>query len=283
MPPLKTELSFWLKKYQIKPSKDLGQCFLVAENALRKIIAAAETKPGDRVLEIGGGTGVLTQKLLEKGAEVVTVEKDSRLALILHERFDIERKTGRLKIIQADFLNLPFPETLQSLGWFGGEYKVVANLPYQITSPAIERILERDFLPSLAALTIQKEVVERICAQPGQLSSLAVLVQACTQKCTLVSKFPPANFHPQPEVDSALLKLEGIAYPPGVKIKQLRRVIRAGFAQKRKKLKKNLQNVFDQKLVEDIWTKLGLSENIRAQELDVNEWIGITKIIDITP
>jgi 16S rRNA (adenine1518-N6/adenine1519-N6)-dimethyltransferase len=303
MPLLKTELSFWLKKFNIKPSKDLGQCFLVAAQALSKIVAATELKPGDRVLEIGGGTGILTQKLLGKGAEVLTVEKDSRLALVLHERFDQERKNGRLKIIQADFLDLPFPETLERFGWKAGGYKVAANLPYQITSPAIERILERNFLPFLAVLTIQKEVAERICAAPGDLSSLAVLVQACTQKCTLAGKFPPGYFYPKPEVDSALLKLEGVSYEKliqansdvdpsltlrmtnrtlrmtnnnGIDIKQLRQVIRAGFAQKRKKLKKNLQNIFDRETIEKIWKKQKLAENIRAQELPVEQWLALT-------
>jgi 16S rRNA (adenine1518-N6/adenine1519-N6)-dimethyltransferase len=276
MASLKTELSFWLKKYNVKPNKDLGQCFLVAENALNKIVAAARIKPGDRVLEIGGGTGVLTNKLLAGGAEVLVVEKDSRLALVLHERFDQERRIGRLKIIQADFLALPFPETLERQGFQNGEYKVVANLPYQITSPAIERVLERNFLPSLAVLTIQKEVAERICAPAGDLSSLAVLVQACAQKCTLAAKFLPGCFYPQPEVDSALLTLENITYPTGVDIKTLRQVIRAGFAQKRKKLKTNLQNVFGKTPVEKIWVKLDLPENIRAQELPVTQWIALT-------
>ena len=117
MVSLKSDLSFWLKKYNIKPSKDLGQCFLVAENALNKIVATAKIKPGDKVLEIGGGTGILTNKLLAKGAEVVVVEKDSRLALILHERFDKERKIGRLKIIQADFLDLTSFFLMWRDGW----------------------------------------------------------------------------------------------------------------------------------------------------------------------
>jgi len=282
MPSLKTELNFWLKKFNVKPSKDLGQCFLVAENALQKIVAAARIKPGDRVLEIGGGTGILTERLLAKGASVLAVEKDSRLALVLHERFDQERKIGRLKIIQADFLDLAFPETLEKQGFQSRGYKVVANLPYQITSPAIERILERDFLPSLAVLTIQKEVAERICAGPGDLSSLAVLVQACTEKCTLAGQFPPANFYPRPEVDSALLVLTNITYPEGIDIKALRQVIRAGFAQKRKKLKKNLQGVFGQKIIEKIWKNLKLPENIRAQELPVDQWIVLTAALFVS-
>lgn len=314
MSPLKSDLSYWLNKYNIKPNKDLGQCFLIAENALNKIVSTAEIKSGDKVLEIGGGTGVLTEKLLKKGAEVLVIEKDSRLALVLHERFDKERKIGKLKIIQSDFLDLPFPETLERIGWKSGNYKAVANLPYQITSPAIERILEREFLPSLAVFTVQKEVAERICAPAGDLSSLAVLVQACARNCTLTAKFPAGYFYPAPEVDSALIKLGGISYdklalttsnidpstpppkaellPPSprlrrasrmtsgkVGIKDLRRVIRAGFSQKRKKLKKNLQNIFEKEIVEEIWKKLDLPENVRAQELEVEKWIEIAKNI----
>lgn len=278
MASLKSDLNYWLRKHDIKPNKDLGQCFLVSENALNKIISAAEIKPGDRILEIGGGTGILTEKLLRKGAEVMVVEKDSRLALILHERFDNERKTGRLKIVQADFLDLPFPETLIRNNWKNGEYKVVANLPYQITSPAIERILERDFLPNLLIFTIQKEVAERICAKTGDLSSISVLIQTCTKICSIISKFSPSNFYPSPEVDSALLKLEGIAYPKGINIKDLRQLIRVGFSQKRKKLKKNLSNVFPPLQISEAWEKLNLSENIRAQELEPEKWVKIAKI-----
>ena len=304
MPSLKSDLSFWLKKHNIQPNKDLGQCFLISDSALNKIIATADIKRGEKVLEIGSGTGILTEKLIAKGASVLGVEKDSRLAWILHERFEKELRIEKLKLIQADFLDMPFPETLESLGWKSGEYKVVANLPYQITSPAIERLLERDFLPSKIVMTIQKEVAERICAQPGNLSSLAVLVQACAQEYALAAKFPSSYFFPAPGVESALLKLDGISYdkftlttskidpstpPPEaeslrmtngkVGIKGLRQVIRIGFAQKRKKLKKNLQNVFDKEIIEKIWRELGIDDNTRAQELEVGKWIEITKTI----
>lgn len=276
---LKSDLFYWLSKYNVQPNKNMGQCFLVSEKALDKIVGAAKIKRGDKVLEIGGGTGILTAKLLEKGAEVLVVEKDNRLALVLHERFGKELGTGKVKIIQTDFLDLLFPEVLEKLGWKSKQYKVVANLPYQITSPAIERILERGFLPSLVVLTIQKEVAERICAQPGNMGSLSVLAQACARNCSLVAKFPASYFHPVPEVDSALLRLEGIAYPEEIEIKKLRQVIRVGFSQKRKKLKKNLENVFGKETVENIWMKLNLPENTRAQELSLKNWLEITKTI----
>lgn len=281
---IKSDLLFWLHKHDIKPNKDLGQCFLVAGDALNKIITAADIKPGEKVLEIGSGTGILTEKLLTKGASVLGVEKDSRLVLILHERFEKDLRIGKLKLVQTDFLDLPFPETLQRLGWRDGNYKVVANLPYQITSPIIERLLERNFLPNTVVITVQKEVAERICAQPGDLTSLAVLIQLCAQKCTLVAKFPRGCFFPAPKVDSALIKLESLTYPVGIEIKDLRQVVRVGFSQKRKKLKKNLQHVFSAGVVENIWSKSSLSENTRAQELRVEQWVEIArKIFSVIP
>lgn len=277
MASLKSDLNFWLKKHNIIPNKDLGQCFLISEGALKKIVSAANLKNGDKVLEIGGGTGILTEKLLEKGAEVAVVEKDSRLALILHERFDVQRKTGRLKIIQSDFLDLPFPETMERFGWKSGGYKLVANLPYQITSPVIERVLEREFLPSSIVFTIQKEVAERICAKVGELSSLAVLVQVCAKKCEILAKFPAGNFFPAPEINSALLRISEIAYPENLKIKDLRQVIRVGFSQKRKKLRKNLENVFDKERIKKAWQDFKIDENTRAQELPASKWVELVK------
>lgn len=278
---LKSDLSFWLSKYNIQPDKNLGQCFLVSELALSKIIVAADIQHGDRVLEIGGGTGTLTQKLLEKGAEVLAIEKDSRLALILHQRFEKELRLGKLKLVQADFLNLPFPEILEKLGWKKQAYKVVANLPYQITSPTIERLLERNFLPSLVALTIQKEVAERICAEPGNLGSLTVLVQSCAQECNIAAKFPSAFFHPAPEVDSVLLLLKGLRYPERTDIKKLRQIVRVGFSQKRKKLRKNLRNAFPEEIITEVWKKLSLPENIRAQELPVKQWTEMARMLNL--
>lgn len=280
MNPIKSDLNYWLNKYAVRPNQRLGQCFLISERALDKIVTAANVKPGDKILEIGPGTGILTEKLLGKSVSILAVEKDSRLVKILSEKFKNEIARGKLKLISADFLKLPFPKTLEKLGWKSGQYKVIANLPYQITSPTIERLLERNFLPTVVALTIQKEVAERLCANPGDLSSLAVLVQTCTQKCTLLAKFPSSYFFPSPKIDSALIKLEGLACPGGVKVKKLRQLIRAGFSQKRKKLKKNFQNVFSEKLIGNIWQKLNLPENIRAQELEVRKWLEITKEIE---
>jgi 16S rRNA (adenine1518-N6/adenine1519-N6)-dimethyltransferase len=278
---LKTDLFFWLNKYNIKPNKDLGQCFLVDEKALNKIIAAADVHKGDKVLEVGPGTGILTEKLLQAGATVLAVEKDSRLVKILKARFGKEIKRKKLTLLSSDFLRLNFPDFLKKQRFAAGEYKVVANLPYQITSPVMERLLERSYLPALIVLTLQKEVAERICAKPGNLSSLAVLAQACARKCVLVSRFPKSRFYPQPEVDSALIKLEGLIYPDKIEVKKMRQIIHAGFARKRKKLKKNLSDAFNKNAVEKIWKKLDLPENIRAQELPIEKWVEIANTLSI--
>jgi len=278
---IKSDLNYWLGKYNIKPNKRLGQCFLISEKALFMIIAVANIQKRDKVLEIGPGTGILTEKLIKAGATVLAVEKDSRLINILKNRFSQNIKNKQLILLHTDFLKLKFPDFLKKYNFTDKHFKVVANLPYQITSPVIEILLERNFLPLLVALTIQKEVAERICAKTGDLSSLAVLVQTCTQKCKSVAKFPGSYFYPQPEVNSALLKLEGFSYPEGIEIKKLRQIVRIGFSQKRKKLKKNLQNVFGKEIIENIWKKLNLTENIRAQELPVEKWIEIVKELKV--
>lgn len=277
---LKSDLIYWLNKYNVQPNKNLGQCFLISEKSLSQIGSSADIHVGDKILEIGAGTGTLTQKLLEKGARVLAIEKDTRLFKILNDRFSKDLKSKKLILIHADFLKLKFPDFLMENNFARGKYKVVANLPYQITSPVLERLLERKYLPAEIILTIQKEVAERINAKPGNLSSLAVLVQTCAQKLSLVARFPKSHFYPQPEISSALIKLEGLAYPKGVEIKKLRQVIRAGFSQKRKKLKKNLQQLFSKILIDKIWKKLKLPENIRAQELEVEKWIELAKKSD---
>jgi len=253
---------------------------MISQKALGKIVAAAEIQKGDKILEIGPGSGILTEKLLERGAIVLAVEKDSRLVKILQARFNKEINKKQLILLQSDFLRLKFPDFLKQNNFAAKKYKVVANLPYQITSPVIERLLERNYLPRIVVLTVQKEVAERVCAKPGNLSSLAVLVQICTQKCTLAAKFPPAYFSPSPEVNSALIKLAGLAYPKGIEIKKLRQMIRVGFSQKRKKVKKTLSNAFGKNAVEKIWAKLNLPEDIRAQELPVEKWKDLAKVME---
>ena len=276
---LKSELDHHLKKSNIKPNKNLGQCFLVSEGALSKIIEAGEIKKGDKILEIGAGTGILTQELLKRGALVVAVEKDARLFEILKKKFGEAQKNKKIFLLKGDFLRLKFPNFLIERGFSRRNFKVIANLPYQITSPVLKMLCEKDFLPLSILLTIQKEVAQRICAKPGAINSLAVMVQAVSKNVRILSTFPPSNFYPSPKVNSALIKIEGLAHPEGIKIEDLRAVIKAGFGSKRKKLKKNLEKAFpkSKEKIETLWKELKLEENLRAQDLEVSQWVELAK------
>jgi len=278
---LKSEIVSCLQEADVEVNKRLGQNFLVSESALREIVETADLKSEDFVLEIGGGTGVLTNELLKSKAKVFTVERDRRLAEVLIKRFESEIKNKQLVVIQNDFLKLPFPQFFRELGFKEKNYKVVSNLPYQITSPVLETILERDFLPSLAVLTIQKEVAKRICAEPGKMSSISVIIQSVS-KPKILSHFPPSHFFPPPEVDSSLLKLENISYPDS-DIKRLRKIVRAGFAFKRKMLKNNLATLIqgDEAKILRMFNKLSISPGARAQDLSVQDWQRINKMLDI--
>ncbi len=241
------------------------------------------------ILEIGPGTGILTEKLLANNVGVycntplpiLAIEKDRNLYKLLQKRFKSAIQNQKLILINDDFVHLDFTALLKKYGFEAQKYRVITNLPYQITSPTLEILLEQNFLPAEILLTIQKEVAERICANPGKLSSLAVMVQNIAQKVEIISHFPPSFFYPEPEVHSSLIRLSSLSYPPKVEIKKLRRLIHAGFSQKRKKLKKNLANILGLDEVNLIWQKLKLSENLRAQELPAQKWLDIYKLVFI--
>ena len=276
----KSSLREHLSSHKIIPNKKLGQCFLVSEEALEEIVETSEIKEQDRILEIGPGTGILTEKLLEKGGIVVACEKDKRLFEILTKKFQQEINSKKLFLVLGDFLNLKFPNFLKDFGFAEKRYKVVANLPYQITSPVFKTLLERNFLPSDIVLTIQNEVAERICAKAGEMNSLGVLVQSMSQKCFIQAKIPPSSFSPEPRVDSAIIKVEGVKYPSEMEVAFLRKVLRIGFSSRRKKLIKNLKNVFSKEKVDSIWEKLKIEENARAQDLPVEKWQEVVRELD---
>lgn len=269
-----------LNNHGIVPNKKLGQCFLVSETALEEIVKTSEIKEQERILEIGPGTGILTEKLLEKESTVVACEKDKRLFEMLTEKFQKEIQTKKLFLVLGDFLKLDFPNFLKNLGFEEKKYKVISNLPYQITSPVFKILLEKNFLPSDIVLTIQNEVAERICARAGEMNSLGVLVQSMSQKCFIQTKLPPSSFSPEPRVDSAIIKVEGVNYPEKMEVSFLRNVLRIGFSSRRKKLIKNLKNVFFKEKVDSIWEKLKMAENARAQDLSVEKWQKLVRELD---
>ena len=275
------------KEFDIRPSKKLGQNFLVSKFVLDKIIAAADLKSSDVVLEIGPGFGALTFELAKRAQKVIAVEKDKRLAEFLRKGLKEYRNKG-LKIINDDILELDDIFTRDPSAPNGPKgrsgqakksYKIVSNLPYQITSPVLWKFLkEEKNKPELMILMVQKEVAERIVAKPGQMSVLSVMCQFYVE-CDLVGIVSRDNFYPKPDVDSAIIKLRIKNHPEHsglrVKEKEFFKFVKIGFSAKRKMLKNNLARGLgvEQDEIVAALKKVGLGEKVRAQEISVDSWM----------
>ncbi len=256
--------------------KSLGQNFLSDRRYLAPILAAAELTPTDAVLEIGPGKGVLTEALAARVGCLAAVELDDRLIEPLRQRF---ADRPHVHIIHADILAHAPPAligaNLQSpISNLPISYKVVANLPYYITSAVLRHLLEAAPPPSLAVIMVQWEVAQRICAQPGDLSLLAVSVQFYAEP-RLVQRVPAAAFSPRPKVDSAILQLRVRAQPAvDVAPAHFFTVVRAGFSQKRKQLHNSLAAGLglDKATVQAWLTAAGIDPMRRAETLSLAEW-----------
>ena len=229
----------------VKAKKSLGQNFLNDPHYLARIVQAAELQADDLVLEIGPGQGSLTRELANRAAGLVAVELDDRLITPLRAAFATQLE--RVRIVHGDILTLDPPALIDELAAnlraiqpSGAPYKVVANLPYYITSAVLRQLLEARRPPTRAVVLVQLEVAQRICAEPGDLSLLAVSIQYYARP-QLVDRVPAGAFRPIPKVDSAILRLD--VYPrPIVDIpaEPFFTVVRAGFGQKRKQLLNSL-------------------------------------------
>ncbi|MEM7029886.1 MAG: 16S rRNA (adenine(1518)-N(6)/adenine(1519)-N(6))-dimethyltransferase RsmA [Chloroflexota bacterium] len=267
-----------LKKYNIRAKKSLGQNFLVDDDHLTKIVEAADLAGADTVLEIGPGLGSLTALLVQKVKQVVAVEVDDRMIQILEA--ELGNTTG-LTLQQADILSvdpgsLCAPEENQS-------YQVVANLPYYITSPIIQHLLEAQHPPRKIIITVQKEVAQRIVAKPGAMSVLAVAVQLYGHP-TLCHTIPPHAFLPPPKVESAVLRIDRYDQSPFQvsNVKLFFRVVKAGFSQKRKQLKNSLSAGLaqPQDVVVAYLKQANIEPTRRAQNLTLDEWATLTQIVE---
>ena len=273
------------KKYTTKnpkniiPKKSLGQNFLVNRGVLNKIIVAAEIKKDDIILEVGPGTGNLTKKLASAAKEVIAVEKDGRLIDQLKTKFS---ENGNVKIIEGDILEFnPEAYSLKS-----GEYKIVANIPYYITSHFLRIIFEsagwRMAQPKLIVLMIQKEVAQRIMAKPPHMNLLALSVQFYAEP-KIISSVSRGSFQPMPKVDSAIIKLEtrDTRHETREKQEKLFEIIRAGFSEKRKQLIGNLAKNFGatKEKIKNILSSAGIKENARAENLSLEEWQKLAKLL----
>lgn len=258
------------KKYKISPNKKLGQNFLIDKNILDKIINAAELKKEDVVLEVGPGFGVLTKELTERVKKVFAIDIDRKIAEILKENF---KEYKNLEIINQDILKL----NLEGLDL--KEFKVVANLPYQITGAVIRKFLEHKVKPSMIVVMIQKEVAEKICAKPSNMSLLSNSVQFFGEP-RIVAKVSKNSFYPVPKIDSAILQITPVERKD-INEKDFFRVVRAGFSNPRKQLKNNLSKslAIPVDKIERVLQKVGLDEKIRAEKLLVEDWIEITIVL----
>lgn len=264
----------------LKAKKSLGQNFLKDETILQRIVESAKLSLDDTVLEIGPGTGALTEKLAEVAKKVVAIELDDRLIGILRNKL---RNKENLEIIHGDMLKINLPEIVTSHLSPVNEYKVVANIPYYITAPIIKLFLETEFPPSEMILMVQKEVAERISAKPGEMSILAVSVQYYTEPEYLFTVSKTA-FEPVPKVDSAVIKVirnKEQKTRNKDEVKKFFRIVRAGFSAKRKTLANNLSSSLklDKKTVEEKIESIGFLKNVRAQELGVEDWKKLTEIL----
>lgn len=281
------------KQYNIKPARSKGQNFLIKEEVYNNIIEAADLKKDNIVLEIGPGLGFLTTKLADKAKQVITIELDDKLAKYLKFSLEIQ-KIKNVEIINENILDIE----IEKLKVKNFEYKIVANLPYNITSIFLRKFLSLKNKPNTMVLMLQKEVAERILAKPGKMSLLAVSVQYYAEP-EIIDYVPANAFWPEPQVDSAIVKLKvkspsnsaGRQKSPacqaslrtGRKVKQVGvdkerdffRLIKFGFSSKRKMLKNNLSVGYKitQELAENKLKQVGFDPKIRAQELSVEGWV----------
>lgn len=268
-PLLGREARTALREMETRPKKGLGQHFLVDSGVLARVVAASRITPEDTVIEVGPGLGVLTRELVRYARRVISVEIDETLAGRLETAFS---ESDNLRIVRGDILELA-PAGLLPEGVTA--YKVVANLPYYITSPVLRHFLEADPHPELMVVMVQKEVAGSITARPGRMSLLSVGVQLYGRP-EIAGRVSAGSFHPVPKVDSAIVRIT--AYPrslvsPGER-QAFFAVVRAGFGSPRKQLINTLSHGLgmEKEPVRGILEASGIEASRRAETLSVEEW-----------
>lgn len=261
------------------PKKSLGQHFLKCNWVISTLIKSAQLKPTDIVVEIGPGGGILTRELVKHSKFVLAVEKDENLASLLENTLKKEA-IFNVEIIKGDILKT-FPDVYQTK--FGTEtYKVVANIPYYLTSRLLRVFLEKGPQPSMIVLTIQKEVAKRIVAQPPKMNLLALSVQSFG-KPQIIKNVPASCFWPKPKVDSAIIKITDISndffLKNAINDADFFKLTRMAFSQKRKMLVNSLAKSQPKKFTEQVLTRGVLSPKTRPEELTLAQWTKIYSVI----
>jgi len=269
------ELKILLKQAKIEPWKGRGQNFLLDEKVIEKMIAVAGVASGNAVVEIGPGVGVLTGRLLDRGARVVAVEIDPRSCAFLRGRFD--RKD--LQVLEGDALRFANVALAAAFGGASTGYRVVANIPYSITSAVIQKFLLEEPKPRSFTIMVQREVADRVLARPGEMSSLAVLVQTLG-RASLVVRVPRASFFPAPRVDSAVIHIEPFSgdqlsarFGSAWSAERYFLITKTAFGEPRKQIKNTLRQLgVNEFTLNEAIISVGVSPSARPQELSVDDW-----------
>lgn len=266
------ETQMLLNQYGLRANKKLGQNFLINQQIIDDIIEKSEISKDDVILEIGPGLGSLTKALLKNAKRVIAVELDDNMVNILQKRFNNEN----FEIINEDILKVNLNDITEKYG----KIKVVANLPYYITTPIIMKLLEEEYNIESITVMVQKEVGERLCAAAGSRDFGAVTIGVnYYSNSKIIIDVPKDNFMPVPEVDSCVIKLDILKEPP-VELKDKKkffRLVKAAFSQRRKTINNSLAaGEFSKDQVINVLNKLGIDAKLRAEDLSIQDFANIT-------
>lgn len=276
------DTKYILRKYNITANKKLGQNFLINDNVIENIIEASNIEEKDLVIEIGPGLGTLTSKLLERAEKVIAIELDDKMISILKDRFKLY---NNFILLNDDVLKIDLNSLIKENVGDLEKIKIVANLPYYITTPIIMKLLEDKLGIYSITVMVQKEVADRITAMPGDKLSGAITYSvnyyAEAKKIVFVDK---SSFIPAPEVDSEVIKLD-IRKTPVVEVdneEMFFRVIKASFMQRRKTLVNGLVNsgiITDKVRIKEIFDNIGIDMNIRGEKLTIEQFAELSNLI----
>lgn len=262
--------------YSFRFSKSLGQNFLVDKNFVDKIVAAADVS-GENVIEIGPGIGTITYEMAKVANKVVAIEIDDSLIPIIEENMV---EFNNFDLIHEDILKADL-EKIVAEEFAGESFKVVSNLPYYITTPIIEKLVTSNLPCTDMTIMVQKEVADRMLAteKDKEYSSLSVFVKYYSD-AKKVTNVPKSVFMPQPKIDSAVLKLDLRKYTDDVDEAKLFALIHAGFNKRRKTILNSLSDVVEKEKLRLAFEKLGIKDNLRAENLSLDDFINLAKTIE---
>jgi 16S rRNA (adenine1518-N6/adenine1519-N6)-dimethyltransferase len=262
------------RRFEIVPTKALGQNFVIDQNTIRRIVRLAEISPTDRIIEVGAGVGTLTLGLAEAAEHVTAIELDRKLIPALRE---VLAGTGNVEVVQGDAMDLDYAPLVA-----GGPHRLVANLPYNIATPLIADLLQQRPEITDFVVMVQREAGERFVAAPGSKAYGAVsLLVAYYSEARLLGKVPASVFWPVPKVESLLVRLTRRPLRVDVEGPELMRVVRAAFSQRRKTIRNTLASGLDMEVgeVEAALARAGVDPGARAEALGLEEFAGLVRVL----